>query len=94
LSIIKDIDSLGHFSNEFILGYIAAHIGKAPEKSEWRILWAKLLAIQKMVINKIIKVEHVIQIVQVALINTSKKDSGISDHFFKEFMKLLDDNFH
>jgi hypothetical protein len=69
-SIIKDIDTLGHFTNEFIMGYVAAHIRKVPEKSEWRILWAKLLAIQKMVINKIIEVKHVIQIIQVAIIKT------------------------
>ena len=77
------LDSLGLFSNDFIMGYIGGQLPAPINKYEWRTLSDKLEKMKKMVVDKVITVHHVIEIILVSLAVTEKNFSASTQNLMR-----------
>ena len=93
---LAQLDSLGFFTNEFIIGFVCGQLPSPINKYEWKTLSDKLEKMKKMVLTKAITVHNVIEVLLVSLatiadlLSSSKtQTSGLE---LRRFMLALDEN--
>ena len=90
---LSEIDSVGYFTNEFLMGYIAASVNSPTHKYEWKNLWSKLEYFKKMVVSKIVSPYNIMEVVEVSLAKYKNEKLKGSENF-EQLLKILNENFN